>query len=294
MEKSETVVFIPVKSSGLKKSKQGFLTVIKGGDSDLGKSALIEAEIEVGRKSQHGLTLVDTMVSSHHLMVFRKTNNRYFIEDLGSTNGTMVNRKPIKKVTELKDGDKIFIGQTVLRFSMADNDDLDFHHKLTQLIHIDPLTGMEAKHCFDHALLVAIGNIRRTNNFLSVLMMDMDGLKKINDRHGHLFGAYTISETGKLISRVLKNRGSACRFGGDEFTAMLPGLNKQEAVNVGEEIRRELENAGLKKEGIRLSPTISIGVACLPDDGESLMALIDAADQALYRAKRGGKNRVSI
>jgi diguanylate cyclase (GGDEF)-like protein len=85
-----------------------------------------------------------------------------------------------------------------------------------------------------------------------------------------------------------------CRFGGDEFTAFLPGLVKHEAVDVGEEIRQALESAQLSKDGIALRPTISIGVAAFPEDGEKLLELVAAADRALYRAKAAGRNCVSL
>jgi len=273
--------------------KQGVLTVIRGADADLGRSMAVGQELCIGRSESCDLTLGDMQVSSRHARVVLGDQGRYVLEDLGSTNGTRINRKVIDTRTELLEGDKIFVGKTVLRFTMADAIDLVYHDEIKQLVQQDPLTGLESKRCFDDALRTAFISAGRRGSVLSVLMMDMDGLKAINDSHGHLFGAFAIAETGRLIGRLLKGRGRACRFGGDEFTALLPDLARREAFDIAEEIRQRLEQAGLEMDGIPLRPTLSIGVACFPEDGPTVEALIDAADRALYRAKRKGKNRVS-
>jgi len=289
---NETLIFKPAETSQSGHDKQGFVTVIRGGGADLGKSMPVGQGLEIGRSDTCGLTLVDRLVSSRHARVVHTRDGRYLLEDLGSTNGTRLNRKDLDAPTELLEGDKIFLGKSVLRFTMADAMDLTFHEELRQIVHTDPLTGLEAKHCFDDALEAAFAAAERAGSELALLMMDMDGLKAINDRHGHLFGSFVIAETGRLLGRLLAGRGRVCRFGGDEFIAMFPGLRKLEALHVGEELRRALEQAPLEKDGIPLHPTLSIGVAGFPEDGASVIALVDAADRALYRAKRAGKNRV--
>jgi len=161
------------------------------------------------------------------------------------------------------------------------------------LVNTDPLTGLPSKLRFDQALEFAMQDCGHSGLPLSMLMMDMDGLKKINDTHGHLFGAYAIGETGKVIARVMGGTGQACRFGGDEFSAFLPAYDVEAANTLAEQIRLAVENAGLEKDGILLKPTISIGVAAYPATGEKLLELVAAADEALYRAKAMGKNCVA-
>jgi len=289
---SETIIFNLKDKSLSPDHKQGFLTVVRGGGADLGKSMPVGELIEIGRAKTCGLSLVDMHVSSRHVRLWQSEEGSYLLEDLGSSNGTRINRKEIKSRVALADGDKIQVGKSVIRFFMADAEDLNFHDVLAQKVHRDPLTGLDSKHCFDDALEVAIANARRTDSVLALMMMDMDGLKAINDTHGHLFGAYAIGETGRLIGQILGDDGRACRFGGDEFTAMLPGLRKSAAMKVGEEIRLRIDRANLNFEQIPLHPTISIGVACYPKDGATIEELINAADQALYRAKKAGKNKV--
>jgi diguanylate cyclase (GGDEF)-like protein len=108
-------------------------------------------------------------------------------------------------------------------------------------------------------------------------------------------GAYTISEVGRLIGRVvapLGNGGAACRFGGDEFAAFLPGVDKNGGKVVGEEIRKTVAAHRFEKDGVIVHPTISIGVAAFPVDAKSPDLLMRKADEALYRAKKTGRDRV--
>ncbi len=128
---------------------------------------------------------------------------------------------------------------------------------------------------------------------LSVVIMDMDGVKAINDTHGHAFGAFVIGETGRVIGRVIGSRGFATRFGGDEFAAAFPGLPKDGAVQIAEEMRAAVASHVYEHRGVRLHPGLSCGVASIPGDAADAKALFQAADEAMYRAKRAGKNRVS-
>lgn len=273
-------------------SRTGCLTLIQGHEADLGKHLVLEERAVIGRSSECDLVIGDLKASRRHCEISARPDGGYVIRDLDSTNGTQVGSLSLEGTVALRDGDKIFIGETVLRFFLADDIDLGFAGQVGYLLGTDALTGLQSKRKFDHALELSLKVAERRGTCISVLMMDLDGLKRINDTHGHLFGAYSIQETGKLIARVLGERGEACRFGGDEFTAFLPRLDSERARAVAEEIRVALENAGLERDSVPLKPTLSIGVACFPDDATDLIPLIAAADEALYRAKTSGKNRV--
>jgi diguanylate cyclase (GGDEF)-like protein len=122
--------------------------------------------------------------------------------------------------------------------------------------------------------------------------MDLDGIKQINDTHGHLFGAYVIGEAGRVIGQVIQRAGIGCRFGGDEYLAALPGQSAEQAALLAERILESIRTHRFVKDGIELKPGVSIGVAALPEDADSPESLFDAADKAMYRAKQAGKNRV--
>ncbi len=265
--------------------KRAFLTVIRG-RADLGVLAFIEGRAVLGRDPECEFPLLDHRVSRRHATIMPLDGDRYLIQDLGSTNGTRVGGSLIAGPHLLQDGDKILLGDTVIRFSLADEIDIDFQNEVAMLVGTDPLTGLPSKRRFDEALEFALQSAKQAGSALAVLMMDMDGVKRINDTHGHLFGAHVIGETGRLIARVLAARGRACRFGGDEFSAFLPGHDLTAAFAIAEQIRSAVETAAMAKDGIALEPTISIGVACYPESGHELLDLISRSDKALYRAKR--------
>lgn len=273
-------------------AKKAFLTVIRG-RADLGVHAFVDKPTVLGRDPQCTFPLHDHGVSWQHATITPHGEDDYILSDLRSTNGTHVNGAQVASPHILRDGEKIFAGDTVIRFSLADSMDIDFQSEVAMLVGTDPLTGLESKRRFDEALDYALRTAITANHPLAVLMMDMDGVKQINDTHGHLFGAHVIGETGRLIARVLGVRGRACRFGGDEFSAFMPEHDLASACAAGEQIRDAVETAGMKKDGILLQPTISIGVACYPQSGGDLLQLVSSADAALYRAKDQGKNRVA-
>jgi diguanylate cyclase (GGDEF)-like protein len=272
---------------------KAYLTVIRGSDHDLGRHLLVETAVVLGREDGVGFTLHDHGVSRRHAKIERQGDGSCVLTDLRSTNGTLVNGTAVSGPCRLASSDKIFLGETVLRFGLADEIELGYQLEVAQIVGEDPLTGLESKRRFDDAMVFALENAKRGARPLAMLMMDMDGVKQINDTHGHLFGAHVIGETGRLIARHVSDGGHACRFGGDEFSAFLPGCDKAEAARAAEAIRAAVETAGMEKDGIPLAPTISIGVAVYPTDAETPVELLAKADAALYRAKGAGKNRVA-
>ncbi|MBN2493976.1 MAG: GGDEF domain-containing protein [Deltaproteobacteria bacterium] len=274
--------------------RKAFLTVIRGRGADLGRSIEIARPVIIGRDPACDMPLNDPGVSWHHARITPGGTELYHVSDMGSTNGTRVNGHCFEGAWQLRPGEKIFVCETVVRFSLADAMELGFQREVAQLVSTDPLTGLEAKRVFDDALDQALATAGRSGRPLSVLMMDMDGIKAINDTHGHLFGAHCIQTAGRLIGEIVSaERGHACRFGGDEFTAFLPGTGKARASEIAGRIREAVDSAGMRREGVDLHPTISIGLATFPEDAETVLDMVAAADEALYRAKAKGKNRVS-
>jgi two-component system, cell cycle response regulator len=275
----------------LQQNYRGSILVIAGNKADIGAHFLVEAPVVIGREPQ-GLHLHDGGISRNHAVVARR-GEAYFIRDLGSTNGTLVNGTKITAEQALNEGDKILLSQTVIKFTMVDETEANYLRQVASLVGTDDLTGLMSKHRYDAALKECLKNAVAVGKPLSAMMMDMDGLKAVNDRHGHQAGANTIRQVGELIGQILSGRGEACRFGGDEFTAFLPGLNLEQARVVGEEIRRAVEVFPLEWNGHRLAVTISIGIAELRPGMKDFSALLHLADEALYRAKARGKNNVS-
>jgi two-component system, cell cycle response regulator len=235
----------------------------------------------------------DVEVSPKHAKIYLQSGGRYVIRDLGGGAGTAVNGEFLEGDRSLLDGDRIALGDSVLEFSHGDPVRADFHGALHRLISRDYLTDLLTKNRFDEEFEHWLQMMSAEGRPLSVLMADIDNLKQINDAHGHLLGEYVVGEVGRIIGELHEEEGrQATRFGGDEYQTILPGLSKQEAMEVAEEIRRRVEDHSFEREGASPRPTLSLGVATYPEDGETGDALTHAADQALYRAKRSGGNTV--
>jgi diguanylate cyclase (GGDEF)-like protein len=269
------------------------LVVIHG--SEIGRRYLVnERSLVIGRDPQHsGLAISDPTVSGRHAVIQVEPEDGSCMRiDLGSRNGTFVNGTRSQE-TKLSDGDKIFLGDTILKFSFQDELESDFHNKLDRLMNTDELTGLYLKRPFDIEFNKAFQLARQSGRPLSLLMMDMDGLKAINTEQGHQMGSFCVAAAGKIVGEIMASHGVASRFGGDEFIAFVHDLPLEEAMEVGEEIRRSVEGFAFADHGVRVPPTISIGVAELTDSVQSAQELVRLADEALYRAKRIGKNLVS-
>ncbi|MCI5224496.1 MAG: GGDEF domain-containing protein, partial [Candidatus Electrothrix sp. AR4] len=136
--------------------------------------------------------------------------------------------------------------------------------------------------------------ILATTGKFSVLMIDADSLKAVNDVHGHHAGTMLIVSISDTMRSELREEDMLARFGGDEFVAFLPDTNCQEALKIAEKIRIRIAEAPLNYEGHSLSITVSCGIACFPDHGQDLTKIMKMADKALYKSKALGKNTCTI
>ncbi|MSP62180.1 MAG: GGDEF domain-containing protein [Myxococcales bacterium] len=276
----------------LGKGPLGSLVVLQGPESDIGTHRFVDTPVILGRDPECELPLDDLRISRRHCRV-GSDGKGYYVEDLRSTNGTKVNGDDVEKKAPLKPGDCIYLGSCVVKFTVATDPEVAYHEQMDARIGTDDLTGLVVKRRFDAAYARALASARVKRESLSVLMLDMDGLKTINDTHGHPFGAYAIAEVGKIIGEVVTPHGAACRLGGDEFAAFLRAQSKGGAIAFAELICRWIREHRYERDGVILKPTISIGVACYPDDGRTPELLLRRADDALYRAKKAGRDRVS-
>jgi len=256
----------------------------------VGERLSVQGNLLIGREPDTTLMLPDPGVSSRHAML-EDQGGSWLLVDLKSTNGTYVNGERIAEV-ELKHGDKIVFGTTLVRFEVQDDADQAYSEMIAELVHIDDLTGLYIRRRFETELSALVQASLRGDTPVGLLVMDLDGIKQINDTHGHLFGAHTIAESGKLIGKLLEGKGFACRFGGDEFIAALPETDAAQAAVFAEQLRVAIGQHAFVHEGVALHPGISIGVASFPADARDPKELFHRADEALYQAKRSGKNRV--
>ncbi|HEX7988740.1 MAG TPA: diguanylate cyclase [Stenotrophomonas sp.] len=157
----------------------------------------------------------------------------------------------------------------------------------------DPLTGLYNRRYLEESLTREIARCGRRDFPLSVIMLDVDHFKQFNDTHGHGGGDALLAAIGQLLGSRLRGEDIACRYGGEEFTVILPESDSSSALRQAEELRLALSQMSVPFSGKTLPPiTISLGVATYPVDGVAGLTLLRKADAALYRAKRSGRNQV--
>ena len=158
---------------------------------------------------------------------------------------------------------------------------------------IDPLTGLFNRSFFFAAVEREIARSARSGRGFCLLMMDLDELKAINDRHGHFHGDRVLRAVGEIIRAGVRRIDTAARYGGDEFVVVLPETDPTGAYVLAEKIRMGVADLDLAIPQSNLRPSLSIGVVAYPGDGRTSDELMIAADAAMYRSKRSGKNRVT-
>jgi len=175
-----------------------------------------------------------------------------------------------------------FAGHTALAMRNA-----NLLERMQQMAVTDGLTQLANRRSFDRSLDRELQRAQRTDGRLSVVLLDIDHFKRLNDTHGHLAGDTVLRDVAHALAECGREYDTIARYGGEEFAAVLPGCSAALAVQVAERLRRAVEEA---PTGVPV--TASCGVATYPYDGADVESLLGAADRALYSAKRAGRNRV--
>lgn len=173
-------------------------------------------------------------------------------------------------------------------FAVADSYFKAFQEQIERQALTDPLTGLGNSRRFRDALDAEFKRSGRTGRSFSLIFVDVDDFKDVNDRLGHVAADRVLRAIGATLEGQLRSSDLVCRWGGDEFIILLPETDRAEASLVAEKLRHEtVRNRGCA------GATISLGVACFPGDGADYDHLVASADRALYQSKRRGKNRVT-
>lgn len=272
---------------------RAYLIVLTG--SNVGEMFRLEpGEHIIGRGQGVAVRLLDDGISRKHARVVQ-LGEKVYIEDLQSSNGTYVNNDQIK-TAELKDGDKIRLGSTtVLKFSYHDRLDESFQQQMYDAALRDPLTRAFNKKYFLDRLETELAYARRHQQPLSVVMFDVDFFKRVNDTYGHVAGDFALVRLAKIAASTVRTEDVFARYGGEEFGVICRGVPLMNAGILAERLRTMVAGNTFEHEGTRLPVTISVGVAAYPEvDAKNCLELIAAADEALYEAKRTGRNRVLL
>jgi diguanylate cyclase (GGDEF)-like protein len=171
---------------------------------------------------------------------------------------------------------------------------MEANAKLERLASIDSLTGILNRRCFMEHALQECERAGRYHRQLSLLLIDLDRFKLVNDNHGHAAGDTAIRHAVARASSVLRSNDCIARYGGEELVVLLPETGLEMAERVAERVRQAIGATPIPHENVAIPLTASIGVAEWCGDAESLDQLLDRADQALYAAKQGGRDRVEL
>ncbi len=197
---------------------------------------------------------------------------------------------------------KNVIGYLLYIQNMSDYYGIQDKYDKTKLDSItDALTGLYNKKYLYETLINEVENYKRTSINISLIIMDIDNFKKINDTYGHLAGDEVLKRLALIVKNSIRGQDIPCRFGGEEFIVILPGTNLYNATFVGERIRKKMEEQDFSNIGINRKITISLGLAELDDlitsnpiEDIDPDFLIEKADEALYYSKKHGKNQLSV
>ena len=271
------------------------LVVIQG--TEIGRDyRLRKRSLILGRDSEVEIMIPDDAASRRHARIdFQRGDERdhYWLTDLDSTNSTFVNGRTITSM-ELNDGDKVQVGGTVLRFALLDEIDARFHREVRDRLRFDAVTGLLTK---ESLILAMEQELKRAISYhlpLSVLMMDLDHFKQVNDTHGHLIGSKVLTEVGRLLRVNFRAGDVTGRYGGEEFVSYLSETSAESAVVAAERVRTKMETNPFEFDGTKLQVTISIGIAGFPEHGSDVTTLLGQADSALYRCKAKGRNLILV
>jgi len=276
--------------------KIGLLQVIRG--EDIGREFELEPGSNiVGRQKSCSIQILNKSISRRHAQIVCNPDEspdlRYTIYDLQSTNGIKVNNVP-KISSTLRDGDRVQFGTVVCKFMVIDALEKGFLKEIKNLIEYDDRTKLLQIKPFYGRLEKSLASTDTKQGAISVLMMDLDGLKQINDKHGHLMGTEVIVRIADLINEEFSPSGVAAIYGGDEFSAYLENTTSAEALARAERLRMLVSELRFADKGIADRVTISIGIASYPGDGTEMMQLLANADRALFFAKAQGKNQAVV
>jgi diguanylate cyclase (GGDEF)-like protein len=250
--------------------------------------------ITLGRSGEADITIVDLGLSRVHARLVRRGSS-FYLADQGSTNGTFVHEQRLEGPVEVGPGTRFRLGlRTVVALSLHDELEESAALSVHEAALRDRLTGVYNRGVFDDRLLSEMAFARRHKTSLSVLLFDVDHFKGFNDTHGHLVGDAVLVAVGKSLQDTVRTEDVVARYGGEEFVVIARSTDSERAKILGERIRRAVEKTVVPAGGKNLSVTASIGVSTLVESGDyaSPKALVEAADRALYAAKRSGRNRV--
>lgn len=274
--------------------RRGVLIVSAG--TDAGRVLTIPAGelVTLGRAPDCTFPFDDASLSRKHARII-VIDSEYTFKDAGSRNGSFINDVRVSTATALRDGDRVQLGSsTVLRFSLVDEDEERSLRRVYDAAVRDGLTGVFNRKHLEERLDAEIAYAIRHDSPLSVVIVDVDHFKRVNDTFGHLAGDEVLKTVAALLAQGLRAEDVLARYGGEEFVIIARGLDGPHALQLAERARVTVAQTPILHADQSISVTASAGVASItccgpaPDKAQ----LLGLADARLYQAKQAGRNRV--
>jgi two-component system, cell cycle response regulator len=273
---------------------EGVLTVLRGPSPGF-IYALDGVVSVIGRSPEAQVSIPEDTLSRRHACI-RRTADGFYLEDLASTNGTFIDGERVFGPRRLDDGSRISLGgSAVLHFSLRDAAELEAARRTHELTVRDPLTRLYNRRHFEERLASEAAFAHRHKTALSVLMIDVDAFKHINDTYGHPVGDATLRVLSRALSSLVRKEDVLGRYGGEEFAIVARGIDETGAVMLAQRVHRCAKALRVPSEQGPITFSVSVGVAhseC--DEGCDAEVLLRAADEALYSAKHKGRDRVEV
>ena len=250
-------------------------------------------ELEIGREPTCHISLPDvTSVSRRHARLTFGEQIR--IEDLGSTNGTLVEDQIVTGSREIRSGERFQVG--AVHFKLLHERDVEhaYHVAVYELMMRDGLTGLYNRRKFEEEAQRECIRADRYHRPLSLVLFDADDFKSVNDTHGHLKGDAVLKKIAAAAQDLTRSEQVVARVGGEEFGVLCPEVGSDGAEALAERLREAIGKIEHRHQERSFAVTCSFGVAAWDASRQSFSELYDAADAALYESKQGGRNRTTV
>jgi diguanylate cyclase (GGDEF)-like protein len=301
-----TKIAPPVSVTG---PKRAVLQLLSG--LNAGQLFRLEGETFVGRDRSCEVCVEDGSVSRRHARLAPRSSGGWVLEDLRSRNGVFKNGVRIEGLVELAPGDRLMVGSVDLRFTLVDETEEALQRRLYEASTRDPLTHAYNRRYFDSRLLAEVAFANRHGSVLTLVLLDIDHFKSVNDRFGHGGGDDVLRALAATVNAAIRTEDLFARTGGEEFALLLRGVDRAGARILAERLRVQVERLAVDVGGGGTAQiTVSAGIAELEEvsappasdrtietrgrtsDPGVAAALVALADERLYQAKRAGRNCV--
>ena len=246
----------------------------------------------VGRHPTNQLRIDEDSISRFHSRIVR-VDDEYVVEDMGSRNGTFIGGKRVTRGKLEHDSWLQFGPRVSFRFSLTDVREEKLLRKLYESSTRDALTGAYNRLHFEERLRAEVAYAIRHKSQASLVIIDLDHFKRVNDTHGHPAGDAVLKTASEACMRALRTEDVFARFGGEEFGVVLRNIELKGATRLGDRLRQAVSDEVVEHEGKQIKVTLSAGAASLACcQNPSAEELISIADRRLYIAKQQGRNRI--